>query len=395
MVLRSVLLIVLGFQVALNLTRPIITLYASEMGATTFEIGILTAAFAFFPLIFAIQAGRIADKIGDRLPVLFGLIGLAIGMFFPYLFHSIWALYVSQFIIGVSNVFIAVSLQNVLGNVSTNENRDQYFSMFGMAVASGQLIGPILGGYISEHYSYSIAFLTALIISLVPILLFNRIPVILKRSIAKKESLKSSIGLLKEPALKKALISSALVLYSKDIFVAYFPLFAKQHNISNSSIGWIIALQGLAMIVVRFILPAVSKRLGRERVLWASIIIAGISFFLIPISDQIMILCFLSCLMGFGLGCGQPISMSTTYNASPKDRTGEVLGLRLSSNRLSQLIAPLFFGIIGTWLGVISVFIVSGMFLIGGSFFIRTGKKEKQVEEENIIIERKEVKNGY
>lgn len=90
MVLRSVLLIVLGFQVALNLTRPIITLYASEMGATTFEIGILTAAFAFFPLIFAIQAGRIADKIGDRLPVLFGLIGLAIGMFFPYLFHSIW-----------------------------------------------------------------------------------------------------------------------------------------------------------------------------------------------------------------------------------------------------------------------------------------------------------------
>lgn len=267
--------------------------------------------------------------------------------------------------------------------------------MFGMAVASGQLIGPILGGYISEHYSYSIAFLTALIISLVPILLFNRIPVILKRSIAKKESLKSSIGLLKEPALKKALISSALVLYSKDIFVAYFPLFAKQHNISNSSIGWIIALQGLAMIVVRFILPAVSKRLGRERVLWASIIIAGISFFLIPISDQIMILCFLSCLMGFGLGCGQPISMSTTYNASPKDRTGEVLGLRLSSNRLSQLIAPLFFGIIGTWLGVISVFIVSGMFLIGGSFFIRTGKKEKQVEEENIIIERKEVKNGY
>ncbi|WP_251529213.1 hypothetical protein [Metabacillus litoralis] len=68
------------------------------------------------------------------------LIRIAIGMIFPYLSPKMWALYASQFIVGLSNVFIAVSLQSVLGNAANNENRDQYFSMFGMAMASGWYI---------------------------------------------------------------------------------------------------------------------------------------------------------------------------------------------------------------------------------------------------------------
>lgn len=389
MILRNVLIIVLGFQIIINLTRPIITLYALELGASTLEIGILTAAFSFFPLIFAIHAGKIADKLGDRLPVLFGLIGIAIGMVFPYLFQSMWALYVSQFIVGISNVFIVVSLQNVLGNAATNKNRDHYFSMFGIAVAAGQLIGPIVGGYISEHFSNSSAFLASIMISILPILFSLTIPVIIKAQKSEKVDIRSSIGLLKVPILRNALISSALVLYSKDIFVAYFPLFAKQYGMSNSTIGWIIALQGLAMIIVRFILPKLIDKLGRDNVLWTSIVIAGVAFLLMPFTSDVILLGLLSCLMGFGLGCGQPLSMTTTYNASPKSRTGEVLGLRLSTNRLSQLIAPIFFGIIGTWIGVISVFFISGFFLIGGSFFIQSRRnKVKQINSVSFKIER-------
>ena len=383
MILQKVLIIVFGFQTIINLTRPIITLNASELGASTLEIGILTAAFAFFPLIFAIYAGKIADKLGDRLPVLFGLIGISIGMAFPYFFQTMWALYISQFIVGISNVFIVVSLQNVIGNASTNENRDHYFSMFGMAVGAGVLIGPVLGGYISEHYSYSNTFLASIFISIIPIFFSFKIPVIIKKKNPDKVSIMSSIGLLKIPILRNALISSALVLYSRDIFVAYFPLFAKQFDISNSTIGWIIAVQGLAMIIVRLILSKLTYLLGREKVLWTSIIIAGISFLLIPFTSNGLLLGLLSCIMGFGLGCGQPLSMSTTYNASPQSRTGEVLGLRLSTNRLSQLIAPVFFGIIGTWIGVISVFFLSGIFLIGGTFLL--GFRKEKVEVDNNI----------
>ncbi len=370
MVLRIVLIMIFGYMTIINLTRPVITLFATELGASVFEIGILTAAFAFLPLILPIHAGKIADRIGDRLPVLLGFIGLTIAMAIPYFYHTMWDLYLSQIIVGIANIFIVVSLQNVLGNATTPENRDNYFSWFGMATALGVLVGPIIGGYISEHFSYADAFLVSVFISFFTMLFAFKIPVIIKENNTVKAGLLSSVGLLKMPVLRNALFSSALVLYSRDIFVAYFPLYAKQYDISDSTIGWIIAVQGLAMLLIRFALPQITSLLGRDKVLSISIIVAGIAFFLMPFTGNTLLLGFYSCLMGFGLGCGQPLSMATTYSASPKSRTGEVLGLRVSTNRLSQLIAPLFFGLIGIWMGVLSVFLISGIFLLGGTYFL-------------------------
>jgi MFS family permease len=118
------------------------------------------------------------------------------------------------------------------------------------------------------------------------------------------------------------LTGSALVLYSKDIYVAYFPLYAASQHISDSKIGWIIALQGLAMVPVRFFLARLTSWMGREKLLLLSILLAGIAFAMIPFTSNILVLMFLSIPMGAGLGCGQPLSMTTIYNASPNAKTG-------------------------------------------------------------------------
>jgi MFS family permease len=378
MILRTVIIIVLGFHIMLNITRPLITLFASSLGAGTFEIGLLTATYSFFPLIFAIHAGKIADRIGDRVPVVLGTIGAAAGMILPFCFPAMWSLYVSQAIVGVSLIFTNVSLQNVLGNATTKENRDHYFSIFGMAVAFGGFVGPVTGGYLGQHFSYPFAFLVSVLVSILPVVFSFAIPVIDRKKEEASHTLSSSLGLLKIPVLRKALVSSALVLYSRDIFVAYFPLFAFQLGLSASQIGWVIAIQGLSMVAVRLFLSKLVVSYGRNRVLLASIFTAGLSFLMVPFAGHMFLFAVLSALMGIGLGCGQPLSMTTTYNASPKTRTGEVLGLRLASNRLSQMIAPLFFGLIGSWAGVVSVFYVSGAFLIGGMFLTTSKQNEEE-----------------
>lgn len=371
MVLRTVIIIIFGFQMILNITRPIITLFASELGAETLEIGMLTAAYAFFPLLIAIYAGKIADKVGDRLPVLLGMVGVALGMLLPFLFPAMWSLYISQVIVGISHVFVVLSLQNVLGNWAPPEKRDHYYGIFSTAVSLAAVIGPVTGGYLVQYFSYASAFLVSLLISLVPIAVSLSIPYSQRVSGNNKISLTASLSLLRISVLRTALISSALVLYSRDIFVAYFPLYAKDLGISASAIGWILSIQGLTMVIVRIYLARLVNTYGREQVLIASILIAGFSFMLVPFTSEVIFLGLWSAIMGFGLGCGQPLSMTTTYNASPKSRTGEVLGLRLTTNRLSQLIAPVVFGLVGTWVGVISVFFLSGAFLVGGTMVIR------------------------
>ncbi|MEW9670511.1 MFS transporter [Ammoniphilus sp. 3BR4] len=376
MTLRTVLIITLSFHTMVSITRPLIALYASSLGANTFEIGLLTAAFAFFPLIFAIHAGKISDQMGDRIPILWGSIGCTVGLTLPFFSPTMSMLYASQIIVGMSHLVLAVSLQNVLGHVSTKETRDHYFNIFSMFVAMGAFIGPIIGGYLAEHLSYALAFLIAALLGIVPIAFSFFVPLIRVQKMKGEAALGSPLTLLKLPLLRKALASSALVLYSKDIFVAYFPLLGQHFGLTASEIGWIIAIQGLSMMAVRLFLGRLTHKYGRNLVLLGSILIAGISFILVPIVGHVYLFGLLSSIMGIGLGCGQPLSMTTTYNASPKTRTGEILGLRLASNRLSQLVAPLIFGVIGSWGGLLTVFYMSGLFLIGGAFLTRSNSKD-------------------
>jgi len=378
MILIMINIITLVFQTMLYMTRPTVTLFASDLGASALDIGLLTATYSFLPLFLAIHIGKVADRVGDRLPIIISTISLSVGLALPYLFGSIWAFYLSQTIVGVSNILVNISLQNVLGHLSTPQTRDHHFGMFTMMVALAAVIGPVTGGYIGEHFSYSFVFFASIFLGVIPFILAFRIPNLPRpKEVSIRQSDSSPLTLLKLPAIRSALISSALVLYSKDIFMAYFPLYASQIDISTSAIGWIIAIQGISMMAIRFYLGQLVDLFGRSRILLTSILLAGVAFLILPVTSHLYLLGVLSALLGLGLGCGQPLSMTTAYNASPETRTGEVLGLRMASNCLSQFIAPVFFGVLGAWAGLVSIFYVSGAFLIGGAFFSRSDSSMK------------------
>ncbi|MEK3979123.1 MFS transporter [Psychrobacillus sp. FSL K6-2836] len=371
MKLQGILLLIFLFQTIINATRPVITLSADEFGASIVIIGILTSSFALLPMIFSIHAGKVIDKFGNRMPVIFGFTAAIAGMIVPAIFTTIWALFASQLLLGLANICIPIALQNLLGHQSTSKNRDYFFSMFSLCVALGAVIGPLAGGYLSEHVSFQMVYIFCIVIGIISITFSFQIPKVTQKLKGSPTKLVDSLKLFENSFIRKALFSSALVLYSKDIFVAYFPLLGKQLNLSTSTIGWIIALQGLATMFVRFVLPKLLETYKRDTILFLSILIAGITFLLLPVSQSVFLIALLAIVMGLGLGCGQPISMTTTYNASPPGRTGEVLGLRIATNRFFQLVAPTFFGVIGGSVGMTGIFLFSGVFLVGGSLFFR------------------------
>ncbi len=369
---RAPLIAALSLFTMLHSTRPLITLYASSLGAGVFEIGVLIAAYSALPLLFAVHAGRITDAVGNRLPALLGTVGSIVGLAVPFFSQTLAALFVSQFVFGLASMFVVLCVQNVLGRLATDETRDHNFAMFTLAASAAGVIGPICGGYLAEHLSYPLAFLVSSAIGLITGGACLLMPALRQpKAPAVRGERGGALRLLRIPALRKAMGSSALVLYSRDIFVAYFPLLATNIGLNAAQIGWVLALQAGAMMVVRFWLAQLVRTFGRDRVLFVSIVIAGGASALVPLFGSVYALALLSIAIGFGLGSGQPLSMTTTYNASPPNRTAETMGLRLAINRASLMLAPLFFGAIGAWAGLVAVFYVSGGLLLVGAFATR------------------------
>lgn len=374
-----VLIAALGADMNVSLVRPLIPQYANALGASTFEVGLIASSFAFFPLILAVFVGRLTDRIGSRLPATVGALGSVCGLLIPVFYPTLWALYASQLAIGTAHLLSMVAIQNVVGFLSTSRNRDHWFGLFALAGSLGIFAGPVLGGIMADKFSFQFAYLVAALIACASLIVALLLTDTRRSAKHRDEKQQGKISdLLHMPAMRMALITSALVLYSRDIFVAYFPLYGLHIGLSSTEIGWIIGVQAFAVVIVRFRLGHITNVLGRNRALIASIALAAASFVLVPFGNSILMLMLLSLLMGFGLGCGQPISMATAFNEAPKGRQAEVLGLRLASNRLSQLVAPVLFGAIGTVFGLAAVFYTSSVLLVTGSWAARRHYKDKE-----------------
>ena len=90
-------------------SRVIAALFAIELGANPFLVGVLISVYSLFPVLCAVYSGRISDRLGTRGPMLMGMGVLAAGLLVPFLVPALPALYVSAALIGAGFVFFNVS----------------------------------------------------------------------------------------------------------------------------------------------------------------------------------------------------------------------------------------------------------------------------------------------
>jgi MFS family permease len=78
-------------------SRLPVTLFAVEQGATPFVVGTIVALYAAFPALLALPAGRMADRLGFKMPLLFGTSGVLAALLLPAVWPSMAMLYLSAF----------------------------------------------------------------------------------------------------------------------------------------------------------------------------------------------------------------------------------------------------------------------------------------------------------
>ena len=92
---------------------------------------------------------------------------------------------------------------------------------------------------------------------------------------------------------------------------------------------------------------------------------------LVPLFKSAEMLWLIAFIYGFGLGCGQPITMTLAFSNAVQGRSGEVMGMRLTANNFASIIGPLLFGAIASGFGLLAVFLANALMLGSGGIFAR------------------------
>jgi len=359
-------------------SRVLMSLYAIQLDASPAAIGVLIALFALGPVLLSVHAGKICDRFGTYWPILLGSGGLAMGFLIPWMFPGLNVLYLSAIVIGVALVFINIAIQNLVASLGAAEDRTRNVSLQSLAVALGALLGPLLVGFSIDHQGHVPTFLYLTLIvaaSCVAWVACRRL--IPHSSRAPKTAATGGVrDLLGQPSLRRVIIMSGLVVAGVDLYTFYLPIYGHSIGLSATMIGVILGAHAIANLVVRSFLPQLVRRWGDERVMTASMVLAGLTFLLFPFAEQVAFLLLISFTLGLVLGVGQPLSLVMTYNRAPAGRTGEALGMRFTVVNVTHMVIPIAAGTIGAAFGVAIVFYANSVLLLGSGYVNYRGERK-------------------
>ena len=138
-----IFVIVVVDLLGLTIIIPLLPLYATAFGASPIVIGLLGAAYPLMQFLGAPILGRLSDKYGRKPVLIVSQIGTFAGFLLLGFANSLWLIFVSRLIDGISGANIATA-QAAISDSTTEKNRTQGLGLIGAAFGLGFIIGPVI-----------------------------------------------------------------------------------------------------------------------------------------------------------------------------------------------------------------------------------------------------------
>lgn len=148
-------------NIASRMYAPLLALYIKELGADIQEVGLFFTLSMIAPLFFQILGGWLSDSLGRLKAVAIGSIGGLMG-FIVFMVAPTWHwLLLASITSSISSSFVGPSFQAFIAEQSTEENRGRIYGLTDAIFMIVGIIGPIVGGYLSDGFGFKSMFMVA------------------------------------------------------------------------------------------------------------------------------------------------------------------------------------------------------------------------------------------
>lgn len=382
----------LGF----GLILPLLPYYADTFDASGTTVGLLVASYAAAQLVGAPLLGRLSDRFGRRPVLLLSIFGTLIGFLMLGLAQTLWLLFASRIIDGLTGGNISV-VRAYITDVTDEANRARGMGLIGAAFGLGFIIGPAMGGILSTGGRYAIpafaaAGLAALNLIAVAIWLPESLPAERRAAhiggLRPRASLQALRRAFARPGVGPLLFISVLYGLAFAIFEGIFSLHAQRHlALASNETGYLLAYVGLLVAFVQGgAIGRLSTRFSDQQLLLggAAIMTAGLAVWAYAPSVLLSALALAPLSLAIGvLSATLHSALTKTVHA---DDVGGILGLSAAIGSLTRAIGPALGGVlldtIGTWAPGIAGALLMGWVLIYGTRMLTRHSLPQTLERE-------------
>jgi len=390
LILLSLFVVMLGYGILL----PTLPYYTERLALKdnldtdliNFHIGLLTSIYPFFQLLFVVVWGKLSDRYGRKPIIICGLIGFVIMQLLTGLATSLTTLYIARIFGGIFTSSVIPVSNAYLSDITSEKRRTKIMAWSGVAISSGVIFGPVIGGFLSQtdiHIKYtlgllhldrfSVPFLFAALLGLIVLLVVMKW---LKNTarVHKFTTRKVSLRFTFTKYFIVLLVLSFVIQFVVTLFETVFSIYGKDElGFNSNQVGIGFMLCGSIMAVLQPVFATYGEKfLSTKKQIALGLLISGLSLIAFPFFNNEFLVYGLIVVFAAGGAMVTPNLLSAVSLISKKN-TGRNISIQSSTNSIGQILGP----VLGTWLiagGFYYPFIIAGsivLLAIGCLFFFK------------------------
>lgn len=347
--LLNIGLIVLIDMLGFALVVPLLAFFADTFGATPFQTGLLVASYAAMQMISAPILGRISDRFGRRPVFLISILGTFIGFLILGFANSLWMLFVSRILSGLTAGNISVA-QAYIADVTDEKNRARGMGMLGAAFGIGFILGPALGGTLSVYGFAVPAFVSAALCFINLLTVFFWLPESLtperRAQLMAQEkanvSFNALLAALQHPSAGPLLWVRFGFAIAFNSFQSVFALYTLgKFGLTAQQTGYILAYVGIVLVIMQGgLIGPLSARFRESHLLFAFTIFATIGLFGWAIAQTVPWMLVAMFPLAIGAGSFNAVINSAISKTVGHDEVGGMMGFSAGLESSTRVVMP-------------------------------------------------------
>ena len=335
-----------------NMHLPLLPLYLQKLGADVGQVGLFFTVSAVAPLLFQIFGGWLSDSIGRLRAVAIGSLAGVVA-FTIFVVSPAWEWLLLATAMGsMSGAFVAPSYQAFIAEESAEHARGRVYGLSSALFSVVGVIGPPIGGYISQYYGYRAMYIVAWIIYFVATVIRIWMARAARLREAETRTKPSFSGLKTSLASMGALLVAGGVVtwifisdgvrdVSFTMAFQLLPLYMQNlMGLSNVQIGWLSSISSLATMLLLTPAGWLSDRKGERVGIVAGFALIALAMAVFLRSRLFAGFVVVWALFGTGIALIDPAYSSLISKAVPQKLRGLAFGVFSTSIGLISLPAP-------------------------------------------------------
>ena len=339
---------------------------ALELGLPVLWLGIIATGFAIIPAFTALQVGRWIDRGNDARAVWLGsaLVLVACIGFWAWPRSAMHLLGFSV-LLGFGHMFCMAGHQMLAVRSGGSRSRESVLGYYMVAASIGQGFGPFVVGWLGGSAAvpptgqlFAVGLLVAAVSAGVALLV---------RSSRRKAPHHEAgdfvpIGeLLKLRGFGAVMLSSVVTVTSLDLLVIYLPALGAERQIDANNIGLLLTVRSVAALVSRMFYARLIFAIGRTPLTLVSMLGSAAGFLMLALPLSLPAMYAVLVFLGFAMGIASTLTISGVVHLAPTEATGTALTLRMTGNRVGQIVFPALAGLVAAATGVGGILLALGL----------------------------------